>query len=50
MVPNDQSLRSINRWMTDAFPAYNATAHYAAILSSTGLLLTLQQRGADLAA
>ena len=36
--------------MTDAFPAYSATAHYAAMLGSTELLLTLKQRGADLAA
>jgi len=50
MDPNDQSSRSISRWMTDAFPAYSAAAHYAAILGSTRLLLILKQRGADLAA
>ena len=48
--PNDQSSRSISRLMTEAFPAYSSTAHYAAMRGSTELLLKLKQRHADLTA
>lgn len=50
MNANDQASRSIAGLFTDALPPYSSPAHYAAIIGSTELLLTLERHGADLTA